>query len=74
MVPKLLLDLKQIEFQIVGFGDIPENRMVGRLLARLNLTERHRRVVRRVMEHLDKQLLGHEVGAGAGRKITAAGQ
>ena len=40
-------DLENIEFQIIRLRDVPEYRVIGRLLARLDLPQLDIRVLRR---------------------------
>ena len=66
--------LEQIELQIVCLLHIPQNRMVWRLLPCFNLTQGNSRIRCRLVQHLDKQLLGHKMRTGTGRKISPTRQ
>ena len=66
--------LEQIELQIVCLLHIPQNRMVWRLLPCFNLTQGNSRICCCLVQHLDKQLLGHKMRAGTGRKISPTRQ
>ena len=65
-------ELKQIEFEIIGFGNRKDRRVVGGLTSELDQLQRNSRVVRRAFKHFEEQLIVHKMRAGAGRKITAA--
>jgi len=67
-------DLKQVELEIFGLGNAPENGVIGRLSAPLDLPQGHPRVRGRLPEHTAEQLVGHEMGTGAGGQIAAARQ
>ena len=47
--------------------------MIGGLVAHFDLTEGDRRIGGGIVKHLLEQRLGHEMGAGAGGQISAAG-
>lgn len=66
--------LEQIELQIVCLLHIPQNRMVWRLLSCFNLTQGNSRICCCLVQHLDKQLLGHKMRTGTGRKISSTRQ
>ena len=56
-------DLEYIKLEIVGLRNVPEYRMIRRLLAGLNLTQLNARVVRGRYEHFYKEPVRHEVAA-----------
>ena len=62
------------EFEVIGFGDVPEDGVIGALLAGFDLAEPHAGISGGVVEHLLEIGFGHEVRAGAGGEIAAARQ
>ena len=66
--------LENPENKIVRFRHIPENRMIGSLLAKLNLPQTDPRILGGIVQHLQEIGVGHEMRAGTGRKIPAARQ
>ena len=48
--------------------------MIGSLLAKLNLPQTDTRILSGIVQHLQEIGVGHEMRAGAGRKIPAARQ
>ena len=64
-------NLEDIEFQIIGSIICPQNRVVGSLLAKLNLPEPFVCITRRFLNCLCEQIRIHEVGTGAGHQETA---
>ncbi len=69
-----LNNLEDIKFQIVGFRYVPKDGVIRRLLPRLHLTQLHAGVPGCRGQHLPKELVRHEVGAGASGEIAASGQ
>ena len=59
------------KLQIIGFGDVPENGMIGGLLTGFDLTKSHSGIGGSIVKHLLEVDFGHEMGAGAGGKIGA---
>lgn len=70
----LLHHLQKVKFQIVGLRNLRQNGMIRSLLPRLDLPQRHTGIQRCLPQHLTEHLIGHKMGAGAGRQIPAAGQ
>ena len=58
-----LYDLKDVELEVVRLRNVPEYGVVGRLLAGFDLPQLHSGVRRGGLQHLHKQLRGHEVAA-----------
>ena len=69
-----LYHLEEVKFQIVCLGNIPQDRMVGGLLTAFDLSQGDLRILSRIVHHLAEICVAHEMRAGAGGKITAAGQ
>ena len=65
--------LEHIEFEIVRFGDILQNRVVGCLPAGFNLAKLHPGIQGSAAQHPHKLLRGHKVAARGGGEIAAPG-
>ena len=52
---QVLYDLEQIEFQIIGFGYIHKDGVVGRLLSGLNLAQGNTGIGRGCVKHFYKK-------------------
>ena len=64
--------LKNKEFKIFGFRHIPKNRVIGRLLPCLYLTERDAGIGGGIMKHGFKKALRHKMRTGTGSQIASA--
>ena len=67
-----LFNLENIEFEIIRFRYVPEDGMVGTLLARFDLTELDAYFCGAVDEHFTEKIVAHEMRAGAGCEIAAS--
>ena len=67
----LIHNLKNIEFQIIGFLCRPENRVTGCLMAIFHLTQAFMHILCRLPNGLGEQFIGHEMRAGAGCQKAA---
>ena len=56
-----LFDLENIELQIIRFRHVPEDGMIGTLLARFDLTELDTDLCGTVDEHFAEKIVAHEV-------------
>ena len=56
-----LYDLEEEEFQIIGFRHCHKDRMIGSLLAELDLPERDAGIARCFLHHLHEELLTHKM-------------
>ena len=56
-----LFDLENIELQIIRFRHVPEDGMIGTLLARFDLTELDTHLGGAVDEHFAEKIVSHEV-------------
>ena len=65
--------LEQIEFEIVRFGDIPQDGVIGCLLAGFNLAKLHPGIQGSAAQHPHKLVRGHKVAAGGGGEIATPG-
>ena len=62
-------NLKDEEFEIIGFGDVPQHGMVGGLLPCLDLPQAHAGVGRRGVQHLPAVGFGLFLAAMGKRKF-----
>lgn len=67
-------NLKNIKFKVICFRHVPQNWVIGCLLARLNLAQHDLCVKSCAAEHIAEQFLGHEMRAGTGCQIPARGR
>ena len=65
--------LEQIELEIVRFGNIPQNRVIGCLLAGFNLAKLHPGIQGGTAQHPHKLLRWHKVATRGGGEIAAPG-
>ena len=61
--------MKQIEFQVIGFWDVPQDGVVWGLLAGFDLAEVDVGVSGGAVQHFAEELLCHEMGTGTGGQI-----
>ena len=72
--PKGLHHLEDIEFQIISFRHIVQDRVIRSLLPGFHLPEGNRRIPGGLMEHFHEQFAFHEMAAAAGGQVASPGQ
>ena len=66
--------LEDVELEIRGFRHVPEDGMIRSLLADFHFAEADVCIFSRIFQHIFKIFALHEVRAGAGGEVAAAGQ